>query len=248
MESIKVKKAAPPSLTTIHPIPPYNGFGSEEDSLQTVKFLEPSMKLHGEYVADKYKRDKHILRFSAKLISSFPSDEERAFIISYFVRDEDIMVYEVAKRNSGRQSCKFIEKKRMKNPYTGKYYNEKDLSIGNVLYLNKYIFKLIDCDEYTRKYMIDNAEIFKDSDMSCILERALQGQSKFESTQDYLVHVLKEIDPDAKHYVTMEEIENGFKNLDVYLSKQELKTLCNSLKQNSAGCYSMEDLFNLLKQ
>ena len=73
------------------------------------------MKRHGEYVADKYKRDKHILRFSAKLISTFPSDEERAFIISYFVRDESIMVYEMADRNSGRNKGKFLEKfKKMK--------------------------------------------------------------------------------------------------------------------------------------
>lgn len=247
MESIKVKKAAQ-STTTIHPIPPYNGFGSEEDSLQTVKFLEPSMKLHGEYLVDKFKRDKHILRFSAKLISSFPSDEERAFIISYFVRDEDIMVYEVAKRNSGRQSCKFLEKQRMKNPYTGKYYNEKDLAIGKVLYLNKYIFKLLDFDEYTRKYMLDNAEVFIDSDINSIVQRILLGQCKFQSKEEYLVHVLKEIDPKAKHFVSLEEIENGFKNLEVFLTKQELNTISNALKPNPEGLYSMEELFNLINQ
>ena len=30
-----------------------------------------------EYITDKFKRDKHILRFLAKLISPYPSDEER---------------------------------------------------------------------------------------------------------------------------------------------------------------------------
>ena len=72
MEAIKVKRNPPQNI--IHPIPPHNGFGSEEDSLLNVKYLDPNGKIR-EYVSDKFKRDKHILRFNAKLISSIPSDE-----------------------------------------------------------------------------------------------------------------------------------------------------------------------------
>lgn len=245
MESIKVKRAAPPSLTNIFPIPPHNGFGSEEDSLLNVKYLDPSHKVH-EYVSDKFKRDKHILRYQAKLISPYPSDEERSFIVSFYVRDEAIQVYEVAKRNSGRQNCKFLEKKRMKNPYTNKYYSEKDMGIGQVLYLNKFIFKLLDCDEYTRKYMNDNAEIFIDSDLNMIIPRILQGSCKYENIEEYLVHVLKEIDPEGKHFVTLEEIEEGFKKLEVFLTKQELSSISFKIEKNGDGLYSMESLYNLL--
>ena len=140
MKAIKVKRNPPQNI--IHPIPPHNGFGSEEDSMLNVKFLDPNGKIH-EYVSDKFKRDKHILRFNAKLISSVPSDEERTFIISFFLRDEAVQVYETAQRNSGRQSCKFIERQRCKNPYTKKYYTEKDFITGNVVYINKFIFKLL---------------------------------------------------------------------------------------------------------
>ncbi len=134
----------------------------------------------------------------------------------------------------------------MKNPYTNNYYTEKDMKIGNVLYLNKYIFKLLDCDEYTRKYMHDNPEIFIDSDINMIVSRILDGKSNFESIDEYLVHVLKEIDPNGSNYATRDEIEEGFKKLDVYLTQQELSSLMTELEKNGEDKYSMEKLYNLL--
>ena len=43
--------------------------------------------------------------------------------------------------------------------------------MGNNIYINKYIFRLLESDEYTRKYMRDNPEVFKDSDMNFIHDR-----------------------------------------------------------------------------
>lgn len=243
MVPIKVKRNPPQKV--IHPIPPHNGFGSEEDSILSVHYLNPAGKIH-EYVTDKFKRDKHILRFNAKLISPVPSDEERKFILSYYVRDEAIQIFEVADRNSGRLSCKFMEKKRMKNPYTNRYYSEKDLMVGNTIYLNKYTFRLLECDEYTKKYMRDNAEIFRDSDPTEVVERIRTAGAKFESMEKYLVQVLKVLDPTAQGYVPKEQILEGFKQFNLYLSTQELLTLLDELKKDDKGNYSMEDLYNLI--
>lgn len=242
MEPIKVKRNPPQNI--IHPIPPYNGFGSEEDSLLNVKYLDPNGKVH-EYITDKFKRDKHILRFNAKLISSVPSDEERTFIVSFFLRDLAVMVYESATRNSGRQACKFFERQRIKNPYTNKYYNEKDFKTGNVIYVNKYIFKLLESDEYTKKYMRDNAEIFTDSNINNVLLRMREGAAKFDNDEDYLVKMLKAVDPQGKDWATKEEIANGFKQFGVYLTEQELITLTDELRRKDNE-YSMEDMYNLI--
>lgn len=243
MVAIKVKRNPPQKV--IHPIPPHNGFGSEEDSLLSVYYLNPQNKIH-EYVTDKFKRDKHILRFNGKLISPVPSDEERKFIISYFVRDDAIQVFEIADRNSGRLNCKFMEKAKKKNPYTNRYYTEKDMMIGNTVYLNKYTFKLLECDEYTQKYIRDNAEIFRDSDITEVVQRIRTASSKYESLAKYLIELLKVIDSQSKHYVTKEEIAEGFKKMNLYLSTQELITLSESLSKNANGHYSMEDLYNLI--
>ena len=112
MESIKLKTN--PKQNIIHPIPPHNGYGTEEDSMLNVKYLNFQHKGR-EYYVDKFKRDKHILRYLAKLISPIPSDDSRKFLISFYCRDDAIQIYEIADRNSGRLSCKFLERKKMKN-------------------------------------------------------------------------------------------------------------------------------------
>ena len=129
MVPIRMKRNPPQKI--IHPIPSHNGFGSEEDSLLSVYFLRPEAKIID--VNKMFKSDKHILRFNAKLISPIPSDTERKFIVSIFCRDETVQVYEIADKNSGRLECKFMERGKHKNPYTSKYYGEKDFIIGNTI-------------------------------------------------------------------------------------------------------------------
>jgi len=243
MDPIKVKRNPPQKV--IHPIPPHTGIGSEEDSLLSVFYLNPAGKIH-EYYTDKFKRDKHILRFNAKLISPVPSDEERKFIFSFYCRDESIQIYELADRNSGRIPCKFLERKRMKNPYTNKYYSEKDLMVGKTIYLNKYIFRLLECDEYTKKYMRDNAEIFRDSDCSEVIGRIRTSANGYNNLDDYLVNILKVLDPQNKGFISSDEIVEGFKKFNLYLSTQEIISLTDYLKVDDNGNYSMEDLYNLI--
>ena len=86
----------------------------------------------------------------------------------------------------------------MKNSYTNRYYQEKDLQVGNTIYLNKYTFKLMEVEEYKKKYMRDNAEIFRDSDCSEVVERIRVSGNKYENMEKYLVDILKVIDPNNK--------------------------------------------------
>jgi len=243
MIPIKMKKKNPPQKI-IHPIPSHNGFGSEEDSLLSVYFLRPEQKIRD--MIKMFKSDKHILRFNAKLISSVPSDGERKFIASIFARDDTVHIFELADKNSGRISCKFMERQKVKNPYTNKYYSEKDFAVGHTIYCNKYIFKLFECDEYTKKYMKDNPEAFRDSDVVAIIERIKIAGMKHQSAEDYAVEVLKTIDPLGAHFVSKEDVLDGFKKLNLHLSTQEMITLADSLNVNENGLLSMEDLFNYI--
>lgn len=207
MNPIKMKRNPPQKV--IHPIPPHNGIGSEEDSLLSVYFLNPQAKIRD--MIKMFKSDKHILRFNAKLISSIPSDSERKFIVSFFVRDDTIQIFETAEKNSGRVSSKFMERQKQKNPYTNKYYSEKDIVVGSTLYINKYIFKLFECDEYTKKYMIDNSEIFRDSDLHAVIGRIKIAGLKYSNLEEFVVQILKVLDPDGANYVSKDDILEGFK-------------------------------------
>lgn len=207
MNPIRLKKNPPQKV--IHPIPPHNGYGSEEDSLLSVYYLTPLARIRD--MIKMFKQDKHILRFTCKMISPIRSDTERNFILSVFCRDDTIQIYEVANKNSGRQSCKFMERNKCRNPYTGKYYTQKDFIKGRDIYINKYIFRLIDSDEYTKKYMIDNPELFRDSNLDSVVGRLRSGGIRHEKFEDFAIELIQEIDPEGLHYVSIDSVINGFK-------------------------------------
>ena len=82
-------------------IPPYNGFGSEEDSLGNCLSLLPRPPRRNFVQlmdVDKAGYDGQVLRF---LATTADLDEQRTFIISYFLADATISVFEQADRNSG---------------------------------------------------------------------------------------------------------------------------------------------------
>ena len=202
---IKMKKNPPQKI--IHPIPPHTGLGSEEDTLLSVYFLRPVARIKD--MNKMFKADKHILKFSCKLISSIPADEERKFVLYYHARDDTITIYELAEKNSGRIPSKFLERKKHNNPFTKKYYFEKDFVIGNTIYLNSFMFKLLECDEYTKKYMKENPEVFRDSDLQAVLARVRQLGSKYSDFEEFLVQVVKNVDLKSESYVEKVNIVEG---------------------------------------
>jgi hypothetical protein len=161
MIPIQLRKPRPNSM--YNPLPAYNGYGTEEDSLGSVYSLQPKPpKLD---MKKMFKQDMHILRFDSSLVSTEPDDESRKFIISFYCGDDTIQVYEICDKNSGRVGGKFMERKKHKNPINQNYYEEKDFLIGRTLFLGGYKFQLLKADEYTEKYMEDNPDQFPEASL-----------------------------------------------------------------------------------
>ncbi len=92
--------------------PPYNGFGSEADSLASCQKLipEPPKKDFIKWMAyDRQGNESNVLRFLAKIITKDPIQADRRFIISYFMSDDTILIYEPPIRNSGKNHWKIIK-------------------------------------------------------------------------------------------------------------------------------------------
>jgi hypothetical protein len=81
-------------------IPPYNGWGDEKDSIGNCLRLIPKKPKKDYY---KYiDNDSIILRFLARLNGKNPEDADRKFLISFFLSDDSIQIYEMPKKNSGK--------------------------------------------------------------------------------------------------------------------------------------------------
>lgn len=225
-------------------IPAYNGYGSPEDSLGSVFSLRP--KAPKVDMKKMFKQDMHVLRFESSLVSTDADDISRRFIISFYCGDDTIQVYEVCDKNSGRIGGRFMERQKQNNPETGVYYTEKDFKIGQIVHLAGFTFRLVKCDEYTEKYMEDNAAVFPESSIEAIIEKIRQGASSFPNLQEYAIHLMKVLDKNNNGFVEMAEFLAGLESLNITASKQEVHALLRRFDLNGDGKISMEEFYNTL--
>lgn len=105
-----------PEERIVQPIPQLgDGFlpiGSAEDTLATVY----GMPKAGKDIAKMQRNQGKLIRCKAVLLTNNPVDNSREFLISFFLEDDTIQVYEDVKRNSGIWGGNFLKR--------GKYVND----------------------------------------------------------------------------------------------------------------------------
>lgn len=138
--------------------PPYNGFGSLEDSLQSCLSLVPQPPKK-DFIK-MLENDNKVLRYESILESVRAEDKLRRFIISYRLADDMITIYEKAQRNSGIIGGKFLARTRVSKPGSvidsPEFYTPADFSIGAAIEVFKHRFVITDADEYVLKYLETN--------------------------------------------------------------------------------------------
>lgn len=200
--------------------PPYNGFGSEEDSLCSCMGLIPKPPKR-DFIKfmekDRHGLDSNVLRFLARMDTTKPIDQDRRFIISFFLSDDTILVFEPPVRNSGIIGGKFLERGRVKKPdqplYSTKlseYYQAQDLFVGAGVCINSQPFILINADEYAFRYMERNASEFPKANMNAILGKlSSQAQGKQEEVSSFFTRN----DPNGAGIVNFEQFSSLLQQL-----------------------------------
>lgn len=172
-------------------VPPYEGFqiGSQEDSLANCLNLIPKPPKR-DFIKfmekDRHGLDSNVLRFVACLDTTKPIDMDRRFIVSFFLSDDTISVYEPSQRNSGIIGGKFLERSRIAKPALSPdeptvYYLPDDFYVGGRVEFNSHKFILIDTDEYALKYMEKYFEQFPHANISLILSK-LKGPAQAQAS------------------------------------------------------------------
>jgi len=133
-------------------IPPYNGFGNEVDTLGYIYDLVPK-KPKGDFFKS-VDNDKKILRYTARFNTRVPEDVDRRFIISFYLGDDAISIFEPAQKNSGILEGPFLRRNKYKNvDNNNSFITPSDLPIGGNIKINGYSFHILSCDEFTKKYL-----------------------------------------------------------------------------------------------
>ncbi|XP_012693028.1 EF-hand domain-containing family member C2 isoform X2 [Clupea harengus] len=230
-----VQYKAPPAPKPARPVPPYNGFGSEEDSLCSCQGLlpKPPQKDFKKLMEkDRQGLDSNVLRFVGKMETDNPIDKERVFIICFYLSDDTIAVFEPTQRNSGVIGGKFLERSRVKKPGQELFKSEKsewftvqDLYVGAQLLLNKQSFKLVDADEYAFNYMEQHVEEFPRANMGTILSKI---KSISEDKKNQLLAMVSQGDTGMIQY---EHFRSLLVATDCGLSEHEIMMLGRSYSE-----------------
>ncbi|KAH1186802.1 EF-hand domain-containing family member C2 isoform X1 [Mauremys mutica] len=224
---------APPPPKIEKKFPPYTGFGSEEDSLCSCLSLlpQPPQKDFKKFMEkDRKGLESNLLRFLAKFITDNPIDKDRQFIISYFLSDDTISVFETPQRNTGILGGKFLERSRIKKPgqelfksEISEYFKAQDLFVGAKVCFHGHNFLLVDADEYAFNYMEKHADEFPMANISLILNKL---KAIGEPSSREIKQIFAATDPEHSNVIEY----NPFRNLMVNitggkLSEHEIMTI-----------------------
>ncbi|XP_067948008.1 EF-hand domain-containing family member C2-like [Watersipora subatra] len=228
--AIPYKRQAEPAKS--REVPPYNGFGSEEDSLCSCAGLLPKPPRR-DFVKfmekDRCGLESNVLRFLAKMDTTKPIDIDRRFIISYFLADDTLLVFEPPVRNSGMGGGKFLERQRVKKPNQprygielSEYYQASDMFVGNTVELNRFKFTIIDADEYAFRYMEQHSAEFPKCSHQYILDKIRGGTS--QQVEDVL-SAFQKSDPSRSGCINYDDFIGIIQSVNSDISAQEIMTL-----------------------
>ena len=148
--------------------PPPSLIGSEEDSLQSCVSLHPKPPPKDQ--VKMLSRLHDILRFKSHMVTKNRVDASRSFIITLYLCDDSIQIYEPPSRNSGVIAGKWLQRTKLKNPDTNMPYKASDFEIGKVLSINGTRFQIDEATEYAMSFMEADPDEFPQADLVRIVE------------------------------------------------------------------------------
>ncbi|KAM9851213.1 EF-hand domain-containing family member C2 [Aulostomus maculatus] len=213
-------------------VPPYNGFGSEEDSLSFCQGLlpkPPKKDFHKFMEKDRCGLDSGVLTFRAKMVTTDEVDRDRVFFITFYLSDDSISVYERPQKNSGIQGGKFLERGRVKKPdqelfksKPSEYFTAQDLYVGATICLNSWHFQLLQADKYTLNYMEKHAEEFPKANVGNILSKL---RSAPEEKRSEMRKFLALSDPTDTGFIPYEAFRGLLMDLQCGFTEHEVLVL-----------------------
>ena len=186
-------------VVAVRELPPYNGFGSEEDSLAScVGSLIPT-------IPTKKLGENKTMRFRAKMESRNPEDVDRVFTISFFLQDNTVQIHEPPKRNSGIVGGSFLS--RMKLRTAEGLITQEYFYVGAEIQLAGHAFILVDADEGTLRHMENQPGIFEYSNIRNVVEvyRLSLGEP---AGSGELAEVFAAHDPDGTGFVSLRNFKS----------------------------------------
>lgn len=220
--------------------PPYNGFGSWDDSMASVLNLVP--KAPKKDFEKLFNEDGKVLRFTARFASANPEDAERLFVVNYHLFDDTVMIHEPPQRNLGIVTGKYLEKGVHLNQMTGKLFQPSDLFPGAIIQVYNRKFEILDMDEYSRKYIKDGS-VSRQYDTAAVMEKLREGmRQQFPLVRD----IFRKFDQDHDGVITVGEFKDALRKYNFQVSDDEVTVLMKHFDTRMDGQISYNEFCDAL--
>ncbi|PAA60695.1 hypothetical protein BOX15_Mlig016896g3 [Macrostomum lignano] len=203
-----------PGLASME-IPPYNKFGSLEDSMQNVVSIvpEPPKK---DFVK-MMEQGTTQLRYEAMMDSIRPEDKNRRFIISYRLADDMVNIYETPTRNSGIPGGNYLKRARVAKPNSTpekpQYYGPADFGIGAKINIFGQRFVITNCDAFVLKYMEQHPAQFPSAVVDSVRAKLSENESRNQDAMRGGMSNLRRTEGDLFRLVS--EVKSQLKRLGI---------------------------------
>jgi len=222
--------------------PPYTGYGSWDDSMSSVTHLIP--KPPQKDVKKLFQHSGKVLRFKARFVNPKPEDEDRVFVVAYYMQDDCLSIYEPPQRNLGVVTGRFLEKGVHMNQITGQLFKPEDLMPGNIIKLYNHEFEILDQDDYTLKLYNDPDAQFANFSPEAVVQKMRESmRQQYPLVRD----IFRRFDKDHDGVITHDEFRAalgkfGFANL----SEDMVMTLLRHFDTRQDGQVSYNEFCDAL--
>eukprot|EP01041_Mallomonas_annulata_P008802 gene8802-18211_t len=248
---------APEKVTIQHPIPQlgdkFLAIGGEEDTLRNV-YWAPKMIIKKKIMDGRVK----FIRARIKMITEHFVDRTRTFLLSFFLEDGTMQIFEEAKYNSGVTSGPFLKKGKYINTLppedtlgegggdAPRPFKATDIFLGNVFSTNGAKFQVIEMDSLSMRICEENPDDFPMFDAYRIAYSILHKVLKLP---DNIRSILssRRVDREGKKWLDKESFLRILEALHLteHLNDQQLLSLMRRVKDSKDDKYYYHELCDL---
>lgn len=175
--------------------------------------------------------DINVLNFTARVISNFSGDKVRKFVVSFYLTDHTLSIYEMAVPNSGFRPGKFLQRTRVRNAFTKKFFEESDFYIGAEIGVSGRTFELMDAAKHTLCLMEANADDFPEANIEHVIQELYDACLK--KADDINIKTLFESkDSDNTGFVTVSDAKEIFQMFLPLITKHAIITLTRAFERD----------------
>jgi hypothetical protein len=195
----------------------------------------------GKDVEKIQRNQNRLLRCKTVMLSPNPIDSTREFMITFFLEDDTIAVFEEAKRNSGIWGGNFLKRGRYTNALPNessvpRYFRPTDIYLGNVISFNGNEFQIVEMDNMSLDFCEHFPDEFPMMDTFKIIGTLMQQivRRKLNMRPFFRANATVE-----NRWLGQEEFVNVLDHLSLTaeLNDQELLTLMRRFKSEDSYLY-----------